>query len=264
MDTNVTSEQVSPDGKWKWDGTQWIPNDGDAGAGFGEAVPVVGVTPEAAKRKRWPAYLLGGAAALLVIAIAMPSDDASDTPAQADDSAAAAPADPVSEDLVAEGGAPTAPSVAGDGIFEVGVDIKPGLYRAEGNGYWERLKNAEGDLDSIIANDNANGQAYVQIAKSDAYFSTSGMSDWVLVDPKAGGEQATSFAGGGTFMVGVDIKPGTYKSTGDGYWQRSGGASGTLDDIIANDNPTANAIVEIQKTDKFFSTSGMGEWVRAT
>jgi hypothetical protein len=65
------------------------------------------------------------------------------------------------------------------------------------------------------------------------------------------------------FMVGVDIKPGTYKSSGEGYWERLSDASGEFDGIIANGKPEGNAIVDIKSGDKFFSTSGTGEWTRS-
>jgi hypothetical protein len=140
--------------------------------------------------------------------------------------------------------------------------VKPGLYRSSGGGYWERLKNASGDFDAIIANGNATGQSYVQIKKSDGYFSTNGMDDWVLVRSGATGPQATKFSGDGVYMVGVDIKPGTYKASGDGYWERLRSAGGGFDGIIANGNASGNAIVQIKKTDKFFNTTGMSEWTR--
>ena len=102
----------------------------------------------------------------------------------------------------------------------------------------------------------------VQIKKSDGYFSTSDMDDWVLVPTGIKGPQATKFSGDGIYMVGVDIKPGTYKASGSGYWERLRSAGGGFDGIIANDNPSGKAIVQIKKSDKFFSTSGMSDWTR--
>ncbi|MBK8460148.1 MAG: hypothetical protein IPL43_08140 [Micropruina sp.] len=73
----------------------------------------------------------------------------------------------------------------------------------------------------------------------------------------------TSFAGDGTFQVGVDIKPGTYVSakpdSGNCYWARLSG-SGTLDDIIANNNSSGQSVVTIKPTDKFFEASGCSDW----
>jgi hypothetical protein len=38
--------------------------------------------------------------------------------------------------------------------------------------YWARLNNVAGELESVIANDNAVGQFYVQVAASDFALST--------------------------------------------------------------------------------------------
>ncbi|MCW5254599.1 hypothetical protein [Streptomyces sp. SHP 1-2] len=76
-----------------------------------------------------------------------------------------------------------ATTMAGDGgMFAVGRDIAPGTYRSTGNTddgcYWERTKDAEHGLDSILANDNVSGTAVVTVSASDAYFKTAGCGDW--------------------------------------------------------------------------------------
>ncbi|WP_329350544.1 hypothetical protein OG226_29570 [Streptomyces sp. NBC_01261] len=73
--------------------------------------------------------------------------------------------------------------MAGDGgMFKVGTDIAPGTYRSTGNKdhlcYWERAKDAEHGLDSILANDNVTGTAVVTISTKDAHFKTTGRKDW--------------------------------------------------------------------------------------
>ncbi|GLP71616.1 hypothetical protein TUSST3_82350 [Streptomyces sp. TUS-ST3] len=73
--------------------------------------------------------------------------------------------------------------MSGDGgMFGVGADIAPGTYKSTGNTddscYWERTKDAEHGIDSILANDNVNGTAVVRISASDAYFKTTGCKDW--------------------------------------------------------------------------------------
>lgn len=73
---------------------------------------------------------------------------------------------------------------------------------------------------------------------------------------------AATYAGNGTYEVGVDIKPGTYKSGPDNencYWARLK-ADGA--DIIDNDISAGQSIVTIQKSDKFFKSSGCNEWTR--
>ncbi|MEU6280854.1 hypothetical protein [Streptomyces sp. NPDC047028] len=157
----------------------------------------------------------------------------------------------------------------GDGNFVVGSDIKPGTYRTSGNTdgmcYWERAKDAEHKMDSILANDNVTGTSYVTIKASDKLFKSSGCSDWEAVDPKAKGSPATSMDGdGGMFKVGTDIAPGTYKSTGNAddscYWERAKDAAHGLNSIIANDNVTGSAVVTIRSSDAYFKTTGCGDW----
>ena len=76
---------------------------------------------------------------------------------------------------------PPETAMAGDGTYEVGVDVKPGTYVSpptDGiNCYWERSTGGD-ELGSIIANDNTTGQAVVTIKKSDKFFISSGCSDW--------------------------------------------------------------------------------------
>ena len=157
----------------------------------------------------------------------------------------------------------------GDGDFQVGSDIKPGTYRTTGNTddvcYWERAKDASGDTDSLLANDNVSGASYVTIKSTDKIFKSSGCKDWEAVDAKAQGSPATKLAGGGgMFKVGVDIAPGTYKSTGNTddmcYWERTKDAEQGLDSILANDNVTGTAVVTISAKDAYFKTTGCKDW----
>ncbi|MEU2234316.1 hypothetical protein [Streptomyces vietnamensis] len=162
-------------------------------------------------------------------------------------------------------------TIDGDGDFEVGKDVKPGLYRSTGNKdaecYWERAKNASGDTDGIIANDNVTGTSYVEIKATDKLFKSSGCGTWEAVDAKATGTPKGAPKGdGGMYKVGVDIAPGTYKSTGNKdaecYWERSKDASHSTDTILANDNVTGTAIVKVTAKDAYFKSSGCGDWVK--
>lgn len=159
----------------------------------------------------------------------------------------------------------------GNGDFQVGTDVKPGTYRTTGNTdgmcYWERAKDASGELDSLLANDNVTGTSYVTITSSDKIFSSSDCADWEAVDPDAAGSPAATMPGdGGMFAVGSDIAPGTYKSTGntdDGcYWERDRDAEHGLESIIANDNVSGTALVTIAASDAYFKTDGCGDWTK--
>jgi hypothetical protein len=83
-----------------------------------------------------------------------------------------------------------ATSFGGDGTYTVGGDIQPGIYHTTGPAdgdscYWERDRNLDGDLDSIIANDNIRGPATVRISSTDAAFKTDRCATWTLVQPVA-------------------------------------------------------------------------------
>ncbi|MFJ8016364.1 hypothetical protein [Streptomyces sp. NPDC096339] len=85
--------------------------------------------------------------------------------------------------------------------------------------------------------------------------------------PAAGGDSAqkkTAFKGSGTFEVGKDVQPGTYRTTGNGsagcYWERAKDSSGEADSIISNDNVTGASYVTIADTDKIFKTNDCKAW----
>lgn len=75
-----------------------------------------------------------------------------------------------------------------------------------------------------------------------------------------------TIAGDGTYEVGKDIQPGTYVSgtpdSGNCYWARMSGTSGSFNDIIANNNSAGQSVVTIAPTDKVFESSGCNDWAR--
>ncbi|MEU7026532.1 hypothetical protein AB0A60_07520 [Streptomyces sp. NPDC046275] len=81
-----------------------------------------------------------------------------------------------------------ATSFEGDGMYLVGEDIAAGTYRTAGaveddlipNCYWARLKDASGELSSIIANDNVQGQTRVTVHKGE-YLEVKGCQPWKKV-----------------------------------------------------------------------------------
>ncbi len=69
---------------------------------------------------------------------------------------------------------PSAPlSEIGPGMYLVGRDIAPGIYSGKAGTdvldscYWARLSGVSGNLNDIIANDNAVGQYYINVRASD-------------------------------------------------------------------------------------------------
>jgi hypothetical protein len=71
-------------------------------------------------------------------------------------------------------------AIADDGIYEVGVDVKPGKYKSSGGSgcYWARMSSLDGELDSIITNSLSDGPQVVTIKKSDKAFKTAGCGEW--------------------------------------------------------------------------------------
>jgi hypothetical protein len=77
--------------------------------------------------------------------------------------------------------------------------------------------------------------------------------------PPPPGQPATTFSGNGTYQVGVDIAPGTYRSAGSAegttptcYWARLKSLS--TSDIINNNISPGPQVVEIRPTDAAFLT----------
>jgi len=165
------------------------------------------------------------------------------------------------------------PSVTtfGPGVQVVGSDIPAGVYRNVGFSdgcYWERLSGFSGEFEDIVANDFTDVGQLVEIKASDAGFdATPACGTWTnqLVSTR----QSTPAAqfGPGTYRVGAEVAPGTWRSTPDAgescYWERRSGFSGDFDDIVANDFTDATSIVEIGASDVGFLTEeGCGVWTK--
>lgn len=76
-------------------------------------------------------------------------------------------------------------------------------------------------------------------------------------------------SGDGQYIVGTDIRPGTYRTAGPAdsslpncYWERDKDTKHELSSIIAHGNPSGSAVVAVLPTDKLFQTPGCKEWVK--
>ncbi|MFI0987172.1 hypothetical protein [Streptomyces exfoliatus] len=85
--------------------------------------------------------------------------------------------------------------------------------------------------------------------------------------PEAAGTAKTAvreIPGDGTFLVGQEVRPGTYRSTGPTdsscYWARLKGTTGDSGEIIANGASKGPSTVTVLDTDKAFQTSGCQTW----
>ncbi|MFF1679793.1 hypothetical protein ACFVYG_27630 [Streptomyces sp. NPDC058256] len=94
------------------------------------------------------------------------------------------------------------------------------------------------------------------------------VTETVTAKPKETKEAgpATSFAGEGEYLVGEDIKAGTYKSAGPEdefgcYWERTKDASGEFGSIIANNNLDGPGRVTLNNGE-YFKTNRCQEWKR--
>lgn len=154
----------------------------------------------------------------------------------------------------------------GDGTWVVGSDIKAGTYRSSQTGnscYWQRLSGFSGELDDIIANGVTDAIWVVEIASTDAGFSTERCGTWTEAT-SATTSSLTSPFGDGMFLVGMDISPGTWKSPGGDYcyWARLSGFSGDLNHIKANGVGGSNNILTIEPADKGFESTNCGTWTK--
>lgn len=69
----------------------------------------------------------------------------------------------------------------------------------------------------------------------------------------------------GTYEVGKEIQPGTYrtrKASSGCYYERLSGFGNSLSDIITNENTDAPAIITIEATDKGFKSKNCGVWTQ--
>jgi hypothetical protein len=167
--------------------------------------------------------------------------------------------------LPATAGAQPSTTIPGDGTYMVGVDIRPGTYVSSNPGYcsWYRLSSLTSD--SIIDSGNtASGKQYVTIAPSDVAFKTLSCSTWTPVNAQTASTAAqpgTTIPGDGTFLVGVDVRPGTYVSSNPGYcsWYRLSSLS--TDSIIDSGNTASGKqYVTIAPGDVAFKTLSCSTW----
>lgn len=148
----------------------------------------------------------------------------------------------------------------------IGKDIEPGIYRGEAgidmmdSCYWETLSGFSGDFNNIIANDNGVGQYFVEVTEADLAIKSSCPLEKYDINQAPADPLLTSLDPG-TYVVGVDIAPGTYKGlAGDDimdscYWVRLSNLKGGFDSIIANDNATGQFYVQVTGGDLALTTT---------
>lgn len=70
----------------------------------------------------------------------------------------------------------------------------------------------------------------------------------------------------GTYVVGTDIAPGTYRTAGGPhcYWARLKGFGGASGDVVTNGLPTATELVTVAPSDVGFTSRGCGAWTKVS
>jgi hypothetical protein len=172
----------------------------------------------------------------------------------------------------------------GDGIFIVGTDVQAGTYQSSGASgcYYARLAGFTGSMDDTLANENTDSRAIVTIMPTDKGFKSARCGIWtgIASEEKSSAVTTATAEGGvehpamddrfahfgdGTHIVGADIQPGTYRtrSASPGcYYARLSGFTGSMDDVLANENTDAPAVVTILPGDKGFKSSRCGNWTK--
>lgn len=159
--------------------------------------------------------------------------------------------------------APSARPV-GIGTHIVGDAIQPGIYSGLagegllGSCYWERLMDLTGEMPSILANDNAVGPFYVEVRSTHFALKTA-----CQLTPLAQAlvVSVVDMPGSGTYLVGRNIQPGTYKGEAGSdilnacYWERLRDVAGDAGSIIANDNAMGSFFVQVLSTDFALKTN---------
>lgn len=83
-------------------------------------------------------------------------------------------------------------------------------------------------------------------------------------DAQAAEKKKAAFGDNGDYQVGTDIKPGTYRTTGNPddtcYWERARDASGAPDATLAGDRVNGTGYVTVMPTDKVFRSYGCADW----
>jgi hypothetical protein len=152
-----------------------------------------------------------------------------------------------------------------DGTKLVPSEVQATTYRRRqggGNCYWARLSGLGGTLGEIITNENTSYPEVVTIGPGDKAFQSRGCGRWTQ-DLSSITNSPTDPFKDGTYQVGVDIAPGTWRAdaTSTCYWARLRNFGGGLDGIIANGNDPG-PVVTISASDKGFRSSRCGTWTK--
>ncbi len=154
----------------------------------------------------------------------------------------------------------------GEGMYEVGVDIKPGTYIANGNQgrcVWFTVENFNHRpaLDNLISWWKV-GDPIVEIPADGTGFYSFRCGTWELRHGSQASELMTEFDDG-SHIVGLDIAPGIYTAdSGDGLcdWFRTAPFGDTSPDNTGGYASVGIQLAQILPTDTGFYSRGCGPW----
>jgi hypothetical protein len=155
-----------------------------------------------------------------------------------------------------------------NGTRLVGTDVPPGRYRSVNapaalSCYWARLRNTTG-TDAVIAQDIGAGPRLMELLASDVAVESSRCAPWTAISGPVTSSRTAPF-GDGTYLVGVDIEPGTWRTNGVGascYWARLRNLN-RESSVIAQNIGEGPAIMTVLPTDVAVDVSRCGTWTRS-
>lgn len=163
----------------------------------------------------------------------------------------------------------------GNGTWEVGVDIQPGIYTAQrdpdvlvGTCIGVRIGDAESGYVPLASVFSDNHPTIIEISASDTRFRSAYCTEWEPYIPPA--EPRDEF-GTGAVLVGSDVRPGLYVAASDGTyshcsWAMPPGLGGWPSDYDYRaapfDSEPKRAIVELTDAGVVFDSVGCSTWQR--
>jgi hypothetical protein len=151
----------------------------------------------------------------------------------------------------------------GSGTHIVGQDVQPGIYETGivtglVGCQWERLSGTSGAPEEVIAAGEVATHDVVEILADDDAFDTN-CDAWYELTER---DPLLTDIPEGKWVLGTHVSPGAYAAPGgvDCTWSRLSGLSGTPEEVIAGEEPSGAATVEIEPADIAFASAGCGEW----
>lgn len=138
------------------------------------------------------------------------------------------------------------------GTYKVGTDIQAGEYifiASSSLGYIECTTDSTGDIDSIVFNDNVEGNVYLTVNDGEYLKATGGtlypVEEAPSIIPSDGVYKA------GMYKVGKDIPAGEYKviltdtTLGMGYYEVATDSRHGIESIVTNENVQADTYLTV-------------------